>query len=222
MTTTTLTWTDVLAGEKEKPYFKAILDFLNSEYSLGNVIYPEKKDIFNALKFTPFDDVKVVIIGQDPYHGPNQACGLCFSVNDGVRPPPSLLNIYKEMRTDVNLETPQHGNLIPWAEQGVLLLNTTLTVQAHNAGSHANIGWQQFTDQIITTLNEHTDGIVYLLWGAYAQSKAPLIDINKHHVLTTSHPSPLSAHRGFFGCQHFSKANEILKTMGRDPIDWSL
>lgn len=219
-TATTSTWKEALAAEKKKSYFKAILDFLNQEYSEGKVIYPAKEDIFNALKYTEFNDVKVVIMGQDPYHGPNQAHGLCFSVRDGVRPPPSLINIYKEIHDDLGYDIPKHGNLTSWAKQGVLLLNSTLTVQAHNAGSHSKIGWQTFTDRIIETLNDHPEPIIYLLWGSYAQSKRDIINHEKHYVLTAPHPSPLSAHRGFFGCKHFSKANELLESLGRTPIDW--
>ena len=221
-TVTASTWKDVLAAEKKKPYFKAILEFLNSEYSQGNVIYPAKEDIFNALKLTDFNDVKVVIMGQDPYHGPNQAHGLCFSVRDGVRPPPSLINIYKEIHTDLGYDIPKHGNLTEWTKQGVLLLNSTLTVQAHNAGSHSKIGWQTFTDRIIETLNDHPEPIIYLLWGSYAQSKRQIINHEKHYVLAAPHPSPLSAHRGFFGCKHFSKTNELLESLGREPINWQL
>ena len=219
---TTLTWTDLLADEKEKPYIKAIMDFLKKESAKGAIIYPPKDTIFNALKFTPFDHVKVVIIGQDPYHGPNQAHGLCFSVKHGVRPPPSLLNIYKELHDDIGFTAPKHGNLEPWTAQGVLLLNATLTVQAHNPQSHSKIGWQTFTDKVIEVLNQHAEPIVYLLWGAYAQSKEALIDTKKHLVLTAAHPSPLSAHRGFLGCRHFSKANEWLVSQSRTPVDWTL
>lgn len=221
-TATALAWKDVLAAEKQKPYFKAILAFLNEEYAKGNIIYPQKEDIFNALKLTDFNEVKVVIIGQDPYHGPKQAHGLCFSVRDGVRPPPSLINIYKEIHEDLGHPIPKRGNLEEWAMQGVLLLNSTLTVQAHNPGSHAHIGWQQFTDRIIEVLNDHPEPIVYLLWGSYAQNKSHLIDSTKHHILTAPHPSPLSAYRGFFGCRHFSQANDILKQCGRKPIDWQI
>ncbi len=219
-TAVTVTWKDVLVAEKEKPYFKEILAFLNNEYKKGNTVYPHKKDIFNALKLTEFHDVKVVIIGQDPYHGPKQAHGLSFSVPAGVRPPPSLINIYKEIHTDLGYAIPKHGNLEYFAQQGVLLLNSTLTVQAHNPGSHAQIGWQLFTDRIIEVLNDHPRPIVYLLWGSYAQNKQPIIDATKHYILTAPHPSPLSAHRGFFGCRHFSKANQLLKKAGREPIDW--
>lgn len=221
MTTTTLTWQDALAEEKQKPYFKAILQHLKDESQAGKVIYPPQPEIFNALKLTPFEDVKVVIIGQDPYHGPNQAHGLCFSVKPGIKAPPSLVNIYKELHSDLGLEIPTHGNLESWAKQGVLLLNATLTVEAHKPQSHAKIGWQTFTDTIITTLNNHPETIIYLLWGAYAQSKQRLIDTSKHIIFTAPHPSPLSAHRGFLGCQHFSKANAALESAGRSPIDWA-
>lgn len=219
---TTLTWTDLLAAEKEKPYFKGIMNFLKQETAKGAIIYPPKNDIFNALKLTPFEDVKVVIIGQDPYHGPNQAHGLCFSVKKGVRPPPSLLNIYKELHDDTVFKIPSHGNLEKWTHEGVLLLNASLTVQAHNPQSHANIGWHIFTDKIIESLNQHPQGIVYLLWGAYAHSKEKLIDTHKHRILKAAHPSPLSAHRGFLGCRHFSKANQLLIDIGRTAVDWQL
>lgn len=214
-------WKTVLADEKEKPYFKEIIDFIKSEKIAGKTIYPQQADIFNAIRFTPYEDVKVVIIGQDPYHGPNQAHGLSFSVRHGVRPPPSLQNIYKELQTDLNIEPPHHGCLENWAKQGVLLLNSVLTVEARKPQSHANIGWQQFTDHVIESLNEHPEGIVFLLWGSYAQRKGDNINTTKHHVLQCPHPSPFSAHRGFLGCRHFSKANELLKSMGREPIDWS-
>ncbi len=222
MTTATLTWTDVLAAEKQKPYFKEILNFLSNEYQKGKTVYPPKQDIFNALKFTSFEDVKVVIIGQDPYHGPNQAHGLCFSVKHGIKPPPSLVNIYKELHTDIGFEIPDHGYLEKWTHQGVLLLNATLTVEARKPQSHSKIGWQRFTDKIIDVLNQHSNSIVYLLWGSYAQSKHALIDTSKHHILAAPHPSPLSAHRGFMGCKHFSKANRLLQSLNRDPVDWTL
>ncbi|MCH9644388.1 MAG: uracil-DNA glycosylase [Gammaproteobacteria bacterium] len=216
------TWSSMLAEEKQKPYFKQILAFLAKEMAQQKTLYPARKDIFNAFKLTEFEDVKVVIIGQDPYHGPNQAHGLCFSVCKGVALPPSLQNIYKELHSDLGIETPNHGSLERWGEQGVLLLNTALTVEAHKPQSHSKIGWQKFTDRVIECLNEHPQGIVYLLWGSYAQSKIPLIDSRKHKILKCPHPSPLSAHRGFLGCQHFSKANMLLESMNRPPIDWSL
>ncbi len=220
--TTLMTWSDVLGHEKEKPYFKKILATINEERANGQVIYPRQEDTFNALKMTPFEQVKVVIIGQDPYHGPNQAMGLCFSVNPGIKVPPSLVNIYKELHDDLSLPIPTHGSLINWAKQGVLLLNATLSVRANQAASHANIGWQQFTDTVIQTLNKHPKPIVYLLWGAYAQKKSALIDTNKHYILKAPHPSPLSAHRGFLGCKHFSKANTLLEQCGREKINWAV
>lgn len=220
--TASTTWKDVLAAEKQKPYFQAILKFLDEQRAQGKTIYPAKPDIFNAIKYTPYEEVRVVIIGQDPYHGPKQAHGLSFSVRKGVAPPPSLQNIFKELHEDLSIPIPTHGCLESWAKHGVLLLNSVLTVEAGQAGSHANIGWQQFTDKIITSLNEHPKGIVFLLWGAYAQRKADLIDRSKHQVLMAAHPSPFSAHKGFLGCRHFSKANELLKQMGREEIDWHL
>ena len=220
--TQTATWKTVLAGEKEKYYFKKILEFVKQQRMAGKKIYPPQKDIFNALKLTPYENVKVVIIGQDPYHGPGQAHGLAFSVKPGVEPPPSLKNIFLELDNDLGIPEPHHGCLEKWAEQGVLLLNAVLTVEARKPQSHAHIGWQQFTDKIIDTLNEHPEGIVFLLWGSYAQRKGHNIDTNKHAILKSTHPSPLSAYRGFLGCRHFSKANELLKKMGREEIDWQL
>lgn len=217
-----LNWETLLASEKEKKYFQDILFFLEKERACGKAIYPEKLDIFNAIQSTPFSDVKVVIIGQDPYHNPNQAHGLSFSVPQGVKPPPSLVNIFKELKSDCEIVTPKNGCLESWAQQGVLLLNAVLTVEENKPQSHANIGWQYFTDYIIQSLNEHPDTIVYLLWGSHAQKKASLIDTKKHVILTAPHPSPLSAHRGFLGCGHFSKANETLIKAGRTPIDWRL
>jgi len=216
------TWHDVLTNEKELPYFKAILHFLEQESANGKHIYPPKSCIFNAFKLTPFADVKVVIIGQDPYHGYGQAHGLCFSVKEGVKIPPSLQNIYKELNTDLNIPIPKHGYLEKWALQGVLLLNAILSVEEGKPQSHANIGWEHFTDRVIEELNNNRQGLIFLLWGAYAQKKAAAVDRTKHTVLTAPHPSPLSAYNGFFGCKHFSKTNQILKQQGQDEIDWSL
>lgn len=221
-TTIETTWQSLLAQEKQKEYFKSILAFLNDQYRLGKTIYPKKSDLFNALKLTPFQNVRVVIIGQDPYHGVNQAHGLCFSVAKGVSPPPSLLNIFKELESDLGIAMAPHGCLESWAKQGVLLLNTSLSVEARKPQSHSHIGWQQFTDQVIDCLNQHQHPIVYLLWGSHAQKKQPLIDSSKHHILKAPHPSPLSAYRGFFGCKHFSKANTLLTQNQRPPIDWSI
>jgi len=224
MTTNTeiKTWKTVLAEEKEKEYFQHILDFIKKERIAGKQIYPPQKDIFNALKETPYDDVKVVILGQDPYHGPNQAHGLCFSVQPGIPAPPSLQNIFKELQTDVGFTIPNHGCLKAWTKQGVLLLNTCLTVERGKPQSHSHIGWQRFTDRVIESLNDHPHGIVFLLWGSHAQSKGALVDVTKHRVLKAPHPSPLSAHRGFFGSAHFSKANACLEKTGRGEINWSL
>lgn len=220
--TNTKTWEDVLQAEKEKPYFKNALNFVNEQRLAGKVIYPPQADTFNAIKLTPFDKVEVVIIGQDPYHGPNQAHGLAFSVKPGVRTPPSLRNIFKEIHDDMGCPIPQDGYLEKWAKQGVLLLNTTLTVEAGKPLSHAKIGWEEFTDKIIQVLNDERAGLVFLLWGAHAQRKGQIIDGKKHHVLKAAHPSPFSAERGFFGCKHFSKTNQLLRTMRRREIDWSL
>ncbi len=214
------TWQNLLRTEKEKAYFKKILKFIEQERAKGKIIYPANKDIFNALKFTPLDKVKIVIIGQDPYHGPNQAHGLCFSVQSGIPLPPSLRNIYKELNQDLGIPISKDGSLVNWGKQGVLLLNDVLSVQAHNAHSHAKIGWQNFTDKIISIVNEYTNGTIFLLWGAHAKKKGSVIDGSKHHILTAPHPSPLSAHRGFFGCKHFSEANRILKKAGLVEIDW--
>ncbi|MCH9770381.1 MAG: uracil-DNA glycosylase [Gammaproteobacteria bacterium] len=217
-----LTWKDMLKEEKNKDYFKSILNFVSNARTKGKSIYPPQKDIFNALKYTPFETVKVVIIGQDPYHGPNQAHGLSFSVKPNVPPPPSLKNMFKELHSDLNIPISKHGCLEKWAKQGVLLLNAVLTVEAGQPQSHANIGWQRFTDKVIESLNYHPEGIVYLLWGAQAQRKGATINPIKHQILRAPHPSPLSAHRGFLGCKHFSKANELLIKLGREPIDWAL
>ena|SRR3989344_1887732 len=216
------TWTDVLGEEKNKPYFHDIMQFLKKELQEGKVIYPPQNEIFNAFKLTPFEDVKVVMIGQDPYHGPHQAHGLAFSVKPGIKPPPSLENIFKELENDVGIKPSSNGCLEKWAKQGVLLLNTCLTVLASNPQSHYHIGWQRFTDKVIEKLNDHPESIVYLLWGSHAQQKEALIDTSHHKILKAPHPSPLSAHRGFLGCRHFSKANALLKLMGREPIDWDL
>lgn len=215
-------WESVLKGEKESPHFQAVLNFVKQQRLAGKVIYPDQIDIFNALKYTSFADVNVVILGQDPYHGPNQAHGLCFSVKQNIPPPPSLQNIFKEIRDDLNIPTPKHGYLEKWAKQGVLLLNSILTVEAGKPLSHANMGWEQFTDKIIKSLNDQKEGIIFLLWGSPAQRKGQIIDPNRHYILKAPHPSPLSAHRGFMGCRHFSQTNELLEKQGKTPIDWSL
>ncbi|QTS83937.1 uracil-DNA glycosylase [Coxiella endosymbiont of Amblyomma nuttalli] len=220
--TKTITWQTVLGDEKQKPYFQKILNHIKKERRSGKIIYPPQTDIFHSLRLTPYESVKVVILGQDPYHGPNQAHGLAFSVRLGIPIPPSLQNIFKELHSDLNLSIPFHGCLEKWAKQGVLLLNTTLTVEAGKPQSHININWHQFTDQVIVRLNNHHKGIVFLLWGSYAQQKAQLINKLRHRILKASHPSPLSVKRSFFGCRHFSKANALLRNMGRRQIDWSL
>jgi len=215
-------WREALAGEKEKAYFRAIFERLNAEHAQGISVYPAHDLIFNAFRLTEFCDVKVVILGQDPYHGAGQAHGLCFSVQGGVQPPPSLRNIYQELVSDVGFRIPAHGNLEYWARQGVLLLNTTLTVRAGAAHSHADIGWSRFTDHVISLLSDDREGLVFLLWGGHAMRKRALIDPGRHCILTAPHPSPLSAHRGFLGCRHFSRANAVLKDNGLEPIDWQL
>ncbi|MDF1655853.1 MAG: uracil-DNA glycosylase [Coxiellaceae bacterium] len=220
--TAAATWDSVLTEQKQQPYFKAILDQLDQAYDEGKTVYPDQADIFNAFNLTPYEDIKVVIIGQDPYHGPHQAHGLCFSVKKGVAVPPSLKNIYKELHADTGFIIPSHGNLEDWAKQGVLLLNSTLTVEAGKPQSHAKFGWQTFTDNVIKLLNDHPEPLVFLLWGASAQRKGQVIDTSRHHVLQSVHPSPLSAHRGFLGCKHFSKTNEILRSIGHEPINWQL
>ena len=217
------TWKEALAEEKQQPYFQEILRYVAQERESGQVVYPPQADVFNAFRYTEFKDVRVVILGQDPYHGPNQAHGLCFSVLPGINPPPSLKNMYKELARDIDgFQVPNHGLLTPWTEQGVLLLNTVLTVQQGNAHSHSKIGWEQFTDKVIAQLNEHRSGIVFLLWGSHAQKKGSFIDTTKHFVLKTTHPSPLSAHRGFLGSDHFSKTNELLIQQGYTPINWQV
>ncbi|WP_038174103.1 uracil-DNA glycosylase [Vibrio pacinii] len=221
--TSSLCWHDVIGAEKQQDYFQNTLAFVEAERAAGKVIYPPSQDVFNAFKATEFHDVKVVIIGQDPYHGPNQAHGLCFSVLPGVKTPPSLLNMYKELAQDIaGFDIPQHGYLQSWAEQGVLLLNTVLTVEQGKAHSHAKSGWETFTDKVIEAINHHQSGVVFLLWGAHAQKKGRFIDRSRHHVLAGPHPSPLSAHRGFFGCRHFSQTNQILIQQGKPPIEWRL
>ena len=212
-------WKTVLAEEFEKPYFKTLTDFVRQEYST-RAVYPPAKLIFNAFDQCPFEQVKVVIVGQDPYHEPGQAHGLCFSVNDGVQIPPSLVNIYKEIHNDLGNPVPASGNLERWSRQGVLLLNATLTVRAHQAGSHQHKGWEEFTDSAIYHLANERENLVFLLWGAYAQRKGSVVDTNRHLVLKSPHPSPLSAHRGFFGNKHFSKTNTYLRAHGISPIDW--
>jgi uracil-DNA glycosylase len=215
-------WETLLNDEKKKPYFQAILNFLAQERSNRKTIYPAQENMFNALTFTPFSELKVVIIGQDPYHNPGQAHGLSFSVPQGIKPPPSLVNIFKALKNDCDIDIPNHGCLEAWASRGVLLLNTVLTVEENKPQSHANIGWEKFTDGVIEKTNQHPEKIIFLLWGSHAQKKAALIDRQKHVILTAPHPSPLSAHRGFLSCKHFSKVNEFLKKTGRIPIDWRL
>ncbi len=212
-------WKNELKSEFEKEYFEKLTSFVKQEYR-SQTIYPPGKEIFRAFDQCDFDRVKVVILGQDPYHGPGQANGLCFSVREGVPFPPSLVNIFKEIKADLGKDIPPHGSLDRWAEQGVLLLNATLTVRAHQAGSHQNKGWEQFTDAVIHHLASQRTGIVYLLWGSYAQKKAAFLNTNENLVLKSPHPSPLSAHRGFFGNGHFSKANQYLSQQGKETIDW--
>lgn len=212
-------WKQQLGEEFSKPYFQELAEFVKSEYKT-HTVYPPGKEIFRAFEVCKFEDVKVVILGQDPYHGPKQANGLAFSVHDGVRMPPSLVNIFKEIQNELGKELPPTGNLERWAEQGVLLLNATLTVQARNPGSHQRKGWEKFTDAVIQKVSENKSGVVFMLWGAYAQKKGEVIDTSKHLVLKSAHPSPYSADRGFFGNGHFIKANEYLKGQGKEPIDW--
>lgn len=214
-------WADILNEEFEKPYYKQLRAFLVEEYR-NHIVYPHMNDIFNALRYTPYAQVKVVILGQDPYHGPGQAHGLSFSVQPGVEPPPSLQNIYKELHDDLGCAIPNHGHLVSWAEQGVLLLNTVLTVRAHRPNSHRDKGWEHFTDRIIQALNDKTEPVVFFLWGSHAQKKAALITNRRHHLIRSPHPSPLSAYRGFFGSRPFSRANEFLRKAGLAEIDWQL
>lgn len=213
-------WKSLLEQEFEKPYFAGLVHFLKTEKEARKTIYPKGSEIFNAFEQTPFEDLKAVIIGQDPYHNPGQAHGLSFSVPDGIQPPPSLKNIFKELRDDIGLSLPATGNLTCWARQGVLLLNSCLTVRKNEPGSHSKIGWQIFTDAVINIISEKKRGIVFLLWGNYAKSKQILIDAQKHLILTAAHPSPYSANNGFFGCRHFSKTNQYLVSQGKKPINW--
>ncbi|WP_191859526.1 uracil-DNA glycosylase [Hanstruepera ponticola] len=213
-------WKSYLNAEFDKPYFHNLVEFVKSEY-LKHTCYPRGKQIFNAFEHCSFHDLKVVIIGQDPYHGPNQANGLCFSVNDGIKHPPSLINIFKEIEQDLNIPYPTSGNLERWADQGVLLLNATLTVRAHEAGSHQNKGWETFTDAVIKTINNNKENVIFLLWGGFAKKKSKLIDSKKHYILQSGHPSPLSANRGYwFGNKHFSKTNSLLEQVGLKAVDW--
>ncbi|WP_299757554.1 uracil-DNA glycosylase [uncultured Pontibacter sp.] len=212
-------WQNILQDEFEKPYFKELVSFVKDEYT-SQKVYPPGNQIFNAFEMCPFDKVEVVILGQDPYHGPNQANGLAFSVSDKVRTPPSLLNIFKEIKSDLGKDMPETGNLERWATQGVLLLNATLTVRAGDAGSHQKKGWEEFTDAVVQKVNNLKENVVFILWGAYAQKKGAFIDERKHLVLKAAHPSPFAADRGFFGSRHFSKANAYLQEHGKKPIDW--
>jgi len=214
-------WKEVLKDEFSQPYFQQIIGFLKTEKAARKIIYPPGSLIFNAFEKTPFKNVKVVLLGQDPYHNPGQAHGLSFSVPTNVAMPPSLINIFKEIKSDLGIALPSHGNLEKWAEQGVLLLNATLTVRKNEPGSHSNIGWLIFTNAVIQKISDQMNGVVFLLWGRFAQEKQPLIDETKHDVLKAAHPSPFSADKGFFGCRHFSKANSYLTQQGKDPIDWN-
>ncbi len=215
-------WKEELKEEFDKPYFEKIVHFLKEQKKAGKIIYPPGKQIFNAFNTTPFKNVKVVVIGQDPYHNPGQAHGLCFSVADGVAPPPSLINIFKEINADLDIPIPRTGNLEKWAEQGVLLLNASLTVEENKPMSHSELGWHIFTDEAIRHISTNKEHVVFMLWGRFAQNKAVLIDQTKHLVLKAAHPSPLSAHNGFMGCRHFSKANNWLREQGEKPIDWGI
>ncbi len=212
-------WQEVLQPEFDKPYFENLVGFVKQEYA-SRTIFPPAGQIFNAFNTCPFNNVKVVILGQDPYHGPGQAHGLCFSVNDGIQFPPSLQNIFKEITSDLGIPAPKTGNLTRWAEQGVLLLNATLTVRASQAGSHQGKGWEEFTDAVIKTISEKAENVVFILWGSYAIKKKSLINASKHCILTAPHPSPLSSYRGFFGCKHFSQTNTYLTSKGKTPIEW--
>lgn len=216
-------WLKILEKEFDQPYMKALKSFLLQEKQQGHKVYPKGTDIFNAFQHAPFDKVKIVLLGQDPYHGDGQAHGLSFSVQKGVAVPPSLKNMYKELETDLpGFRIPSHGNLTQWADQGVLLLNATLTVGAHQPGSHQGKGWEAFTDKVISELSARKKGLIFLLWGRYAQNKSLLIDSSKHTILKAAHPSPFSAYNGFFGCKHFSKANALLQKEGIEPINWQI
>jgi uracil-DNA glycosylase len=215
-------WKTPLQPELDSDYMDALRSFLKSEKAAGKIIYPQSSNWFRALDLTPLNDVRTVILGQDPYHGPGQAHGLCFSVQSGVRTPPSLINIFKEMENDLGVARAKHGNLEHWAAQGVLLLNSVLTVEAGQAASHQKRGWERFTDAIIRIINDRADPVVFLLWGAYAQKKAAFVDTSRHLVLKAAHPSPLAAHNGFFGCRHFSQTNTFLQARNLKPIDWAL
>lgn len=212
-------WKSILSEEFSKPYFDNLVNFVKQEYA-STEVFPAGGNIFRAFDKCPLDNLKVVIIGQDPYHGPGQANGLCFSVNDGIAFPPSLQNIFKEVHADTGADIPLSGNLDRWAEQGVLLLNAVLTVRAHQAASHAGRGWEQFTDAVVRAIAERKEGVVYMLWGSYAQKKGAIADPSRNLILRAVHPSPLSAYRGFFGCKHFSQANDYLRSIGREPIEW--
>ena len=215
-------WSDHLAGEFEQPYMRSLAEFLAAEEAAGKILYPASQHCFNALNSTSLGDVSVVILGQDPYHGPGQAHGLCFSVRPDVPPPPSLMNIFKEQQSDVGISLPDHGCLQPWAEQGVLLLNSVLTVVQGQAGAHQGQGWETFTDRVIDVINREREGVVFMLWGSYARKKGRMIDRQRHLILEGPHPSPLSAYRGFFGCRHFSQSNDWLQQKGQRPVDWQL
>ncbi len=218
---TTTDWNPILKGEFDKPYWQELQEFVQGERQQHEV-YPPHDEVFAALHLTPYASVKVLILGQDPYHGPGQAHGLCFSVQPKVRIPPSLANIYTELETDLGLAPPDHGNLIAWAEQGVLLLNATLTVRAHKAASHQKRGWETFTDEVIRAVSDKPERVVFVLWGSSARSKKALIDTSRHSIIESPHPSPLSAHRGFFGSKPFSRINDLLVEAGRQPVDWAL
>jgi uracil-DNA glycosylase len=214
-------WNPILRGEFDEPYWQELQAFVGAERERGRV-FPPAEDVFAALHLTSYADTKVLILGQDPYHGPGQAQGLCFSVREGLDLPPSLVNIFAELRADLGIEPPGHGSLVHWARQGVLLLNAVLTVRAHQAGSHAGTGWETFTDRVIRAVDDKPERVVFILWGGYARKKKALIDTSRHTVIESAHPSPLSAHNGFFGSRPFSRANEALIAAGRDPIDWAI